>query len=246
MIRIMTVFVMAALLMVSNVNMLHAEEKPDGAAEKDTFQKVNFMIDFSDYQEGSVEKWLQEKGFQFERDARDRKKLDLEVGEEGLVLDIKTPMLGLVVNEAVDLEEFTSIRIEWGVIDYPEGASYEEGVRNEALMVVVFFGYDKISSGNFLIPNAPYFIGFFLGREETVGKSYVGSYFKKSGRYVCLGNPQEGKAVISEYNLVEAFKRKYEKDEVPLISGVALTMDTSQAKSQGKAKAFIKSVEFLE
>jgi hypothetical protein len=45
---------------------------------------------------------------------------------------------------------------------------------------------------------------------------------------------------------VEAFKRNYEKDEVPLISGVALTMDTSQAKNQGKAKAFIKSVAFLE
>ena len=246
MIRIMIVFVMAALLMMSNVNMLHAEENPEYAAEKDTFQKVNFMIDFSDYQEGSVEKWLQEKGFQFERDARDRKKLDLEVGEEGLILDVKTPMLGLIVNEGVDLEEFTSIRIEWGVIDYPEGASYEEGIRNEALMVIVFFGYDKISSGNFLIPNTPYFIGFFLGREETAGKAYLGAYFKKSGRYVCLGNPQEGKAVISEYNLVEAFKRKYEKDEVPLISGVALTMDTSQAKNQGKAKAFIKSVEFLE
>jgi hypothetical protein len=191
MIRIMTVFVMAALLMMSNVNMLYSEENPDGAAEKDIFQKVNFMIDFSDYQEGSVEKWLQEKGFQFERDARDRKKLDLEVGEEGLILDVKTPMLGLIVNEGVDLEEFTSIRIEWGVTDYPEGASYEEGVRNEALMVIVFFGYDKISSGSFLIPNAPYFIGFFLGREETVGKAYVGSYFKNSCSQIRWHSPAE-------------------------------------------------------
>lgn len=246
MIRIMTVLFMLPLLMMSNVTILHAEEKTADATGNDTFQKVNFIIDFTDYQDGSVEKWLQEKGFQFERDARDRKKLDLEVGEEGLILDVKKPMLGLIVNEGVDLEEFTSIRIEWGVTDYPEGASYEEGIRNEALMVIVFFGYDKISSGNFLIPNAPYFIGFFLGREETVGKGYVGSYFKKSGRYVCLGNPKEGETVISEYNLVEAFKRNYEKDEVPLISGVALTMDTSQAKNQGQAKAFIKSVVFLE
>ena len=237
--RITTVLFFLALLMMSNGHILQAAEKPDGATGSDTFQKVNFMIDFSDYQDGSVEKWLEGKGFQFERDARDRKKLDLEVGEDGLVLDIKTPMLGLIVNEGVDLEEFSSIRIEWGVSDYPEGASYEEGIRNEALMVIVFFGYDKISSGHFLIPNAPYFIGFFLGREETVGKGYMGSYFKKSGRYVCLGNPQEGQAVISEYDLVEALKRKYEKDEVPLISGLALTMDTTQAKNQGKAKAFI-------
>jgi hypothetical protein len=232
--------------MMSNATILHADEKTAVATGNDTFQKVNFIIDFTDYQDGSVEKWLQEKGFEFERDARDHKKLDLEVGEDGLILDIKAPMLGLIVNEGVDLEEFTSIRIEWGGTDYPEGASYEEGIRNEALMVVVFFGYDKISSGHFLIPNAAYFIGFFLGKEETAGKAYVGSYFKKSGRYVCMANPKEGETVISEYNLVEAFKRKYVKDEVPLISGVALTMETSQAKNQGKANAFIKSVEFLE
>jgi hypothetical protein len=132
------------------------------------------------------------------------------------------------------------------VNDYPEGTSYEEGIRNEALMVIVFFGYDKLSSGHFLIPNAPYFIGFFLGREEEIGKSYVGRYFKKSGRYVCLGNPKEGETVISEYNLVEAFKKAYNKDEVPLISGLALSIDTTKAKNRGKASAFIKSIEFLE
>jgi hypothetical protein len=113
-------------------------------------------------------------------------------------------------------------------------------------MVILFFGYDKISSGHYLIPNTPYFKGFFLGKEEKVGEGYAGSYLKKSGRYVCLANPKEGETVISEYNLVEAFKRKYEKDEVPLISGVALTMDTTKAKNQGKAKAFIKSIELLK
>jgi hypothetical protein len=234
------------LTIISNVNSSYSEGDADKAGPKDSFQKVNFMIDFTDYENGSVEKWLEAKGFKFERDARNRKKLDLEVSEEGLILDIRKSMLGIILNEGVDLEEFTSIRLEWGVFDYPEGASYEEGIRNEALMVIVFFGYDKISSGNFLIPNAPYFIGFFLGREEKVEKAYIGSYFKKSGHYVCLGNPKEGETVISEYNLVEAFKRKYEKYEVPLISGVALEMDTTKAKNQGKARAFIKSIEFLE
>lgn len=244
--RLTTWFFMFMLTTFLCVNLSHSEEDAVVDMLKDTFQKVNFMIDFSDYEVGSVEKWLEVKGFQFEREARDRRKLDLEVSEKGLVLDIREPMLGIVINEGVDLEEFTSIRLEWGVLDYPEGASYEKGIRNEALMVIVFFGYDKISSGHFLIPNTPYFIGFFLGREEKIGKSYIGRYFKKSGRYVCLGNPTEGEAVISEYNLVEAFRRKYEKDEVPLISGVALAMDTAKAKNQGKARAFIKSIEFLE
>ncbi len=246
MIRLVAVFFAFLLTMASSVYSANSEEDDNKAGGKDTFQKVNFMIDFTDYEDGSVETWLKEKGFQFERDAKNPKKLDLEVGEEGLILDIKSSMLGIIVNEGVDLEEFTSIRLEWGVIDYPEGASYEKGIRNEALMVIVFFGYDKISSGHFLIPSAPYFIGFFLGREEEVGKGYVGRYFKKSGHYVCLGNPKEGETVISEYNLVEAFKRKYEKDEIPLISGAALSIDTTKAKNQGKAKAFIKSIEFLE
>jgi hypothetical protein len=217
-----------------------------GKKGDDTFQKINYFIDFTNYTEGSVESWLREKGFEFERDARDRKKLDLDVGEEGLILEAKRPMFGILLNETVDLEEFTSIRLEWGILRYPEGASYERGIRNEALMVMVFFGYDKISSGHFLIPNTPYFIGFFLGKEEEVGKGYVGQYFKKSGRYVCLGNPKPGETVLSEYDLVSAFKRKYEKDEVPIISGVAFAIDTSKSGNGGKAAAFIKSLEFLE
>ncbi len=43
-----------------------------------------------------------------------------------------------------------------------------------------------------------------------------------------------------------AFKRKYEKDEVPLISGIALAIDTSSSDDGGKAAAFIKRIEFLE
>ena len=52
--------------------------------------------------------------------------------------------------------------------------------------------------------------------------------------------------MISDYDLVAAFKRKYEKDEVPLISGVALAIDTTKSSNEGKAAAFIKSIEFLE
>ena len=218
---------------------------PDARAE-DSFQKVNRFIDFSDYEHGSVEDWLRDKGFKFERDARDRKKLDLNVGEEGLILEAKRPVFGILANEGVDLEKFTSIRLEWGILKYPEGVSYEQGIRNEALMVIVFFGYDKISSGHFLIPNSPYFIGFFLSEKEMPGKEYVGKYFQKSGRYVCLGNPKPGDTVVSQFDLVAAFKRNFEKDEVPLISGVALSIDTTKAGDGGKAASFIRSIEFLE
>ncbi len=218
------------------------------AAKKqaDTSQKVNVLIDFSDYESGSVEQWLREKGFEFQRDAKNRKKLDLDVSEDALVLEAKRRMRGFLINDGVDLEEFSTIRIEWGILKYPEGATYEDRVNNEALMVIVFFGHDRMSSGHFAIPSSPYFIGLFLGKEEEVNKGYKGRYFQKSGRFVCLGNPEPGETVVSEYDLVSAFKRKYEKDEVPLISGIALAVDTSSASDGGKAAAFIKRIEFLE
>ncbi len=211
-----------------------------------TFQKVNVLIDFSDYESGSVEQWLREKGFEFKRGAKNRKKLDLDVSEDALILEAKRRMRGFLINDGVDLEEFSTIRIEWGIIKYPEGATYEDRVNNEALMVMVFFGHDRMPSGHFAIPSSPYFIGFFLGKEEQVNKAYKGRYFNKSGRFVCLGNPEPGETVISEYDLVAAFKRKYEKDEVPLISGIALAVDTSSSDDGGKAAAFIKRIEFLE
>lgn len=239
----LSVFLLTTLFCVT---LSHSGENVDEAGLNNAVQKVTFALDFSDYQGGPVDKWLEMKGFQFKRDARNRNKLNLEASDNGLILDTKSPILGVVVNEKVDLEDFTSIRLEWGVLDYPEGASYENGIRNEALMVIVFFGHEKMPSGHLLIPNSPYFIGFFLGREEKAGKSYTGRYFKKSGRYVCLGNPEEGKTIISQYDLVDAFKRKYGKDTVPLISGIALTVDTTKARNRGMAKALIKTIEFLE
>lgn len=214
--------------------------------QDDTFQKVTFLLDFSDYKTGSVERWLRAKGFQFEKDANDRRKLEVDVSQDALILESKDRIRGFIINEGVDLEEYNTIRLEWGIIKYPKGASYEKKVNNEAIMIIIFFGYDKISSGHFAIPNAPYFIGLFLGQEEKVNVGYKGRYFHKGGRFVCLANPKPGETVISEYDLVAAFKRKYEKDEVPIISGIAVAIDTTSSDDKGRAASFIKSIEFLE
>ena len=223
-----------------------AEEGRPKSQEKDTFQKVNFLIDFSDYEEGSVEQWLQSKGFVFERDAKNRNRIDLDVNEDALVIEAKRRVRGFLFNESVDLEEYSGVRIEWGIIKYPEGASYERKVRNEALIIYIFFGYDKISSGHFAIPNAPYFLGLFLGKDDVINKPYKGRYFHKEGRFICVGNPKPNEAVISEYDLITAFKTYFEKDELPVISGISLGVDTSASGDGGKAAAFIKSIEFLE
>ncbi len=219
----------------------HARKPENGTSEKDTF-----LIDFSDYEEGSIEKWLEKKGFELKEAAEDRKKLDLDVDEGALFLEAKKPLMALIVKEFVDPGKYSKVKIEWGVIKYPRGASYEGKVNNEALLVLVFFGDDKISSGHLAIPDSPYFIGLFLGRHDKLNKAYKGNYYREGGRFVCLGNPKPGETVISEFDLFDAFERYFQKDEVPSISGVALEIDTTSSDDDGRAVAFIHSIEFIE
>ena len=219
------------------------DQTPEG---NDTFKRVTYLIDFSDYSEGSVETWLESKGFVFEKDAKKRDLIELDVNDNGLVIEARKKVRGFLFNESVDVENYSTVKIDWGILKYPEGASYEKGVNNEALMVYIFFGYDKISSGHLLIPNSPYFIGLYLGENDTVDKAYKGRYFHKGGRFVCVGNPKPGEMVTTEFNLVSAFKAYFEKDELPVITGISLSVDTTSSGDGGKAGAFINSIEFLE
>ncbi len=73
MIKTTIIFILSGILSLAAFVWAEPGNKDDG------FQKVNFLLDFSDYNEGSVEKWLRDKGFEFKRDARNRKKLDLDV-----------------------------------------------------------------------------------------------------------------------------------------------------------------------
>ena len=214
--------------------------------ESELPQKRSYLIDFSDYEEGSIEDWLQSKGFKFEQAARDRKKLDLDVDEGGLILEAKTRLRGLILNDSLEPRRYSGVRVEWGVVKYPKGASYEAEVNNEAIQIVIFFGHEKISSGLLVLPNSPYFIGLFLGRHDVLYKAYKGKYYQQGGRFVCMGNPLPGETIISEFDLVYAFKRYFHKDEVPRITGVALAMDTTSSADDGRAVAFINRLEFFE
>jgi hypothetical protein len=213
----------------------------NGNSEEDSL-----MIDFSDYEGGSIEEWLESKGFELREAAKNRKELDLDVDENALFLEAKKPLLALIYRDFVDPVKYSRIKIEWGVVKYPRGASYEREVRDEALLVQVFFGDEKISSGLLALPDSPYFIGLFLGRHDKLNKVYKGGYYREGGRYVCLGNPKPGETIISEFDLFDAFKRYFQKDEVPNISGVALEVDTRSSDDDGRAVAFIHSIEFLE
>jgi hypothetical protein len=214
--------------------------------ENETSQKKSFLIDFTDYEEGSIEEWLEKKGFELKEAAKNRKKLDLDVDEGALFFEAKKPLMALMVKKFVDPGEYSKIKIEWGAVKYPRGASYEGEVNNEALLVLVFFGDERISSGHLAIPDSPYFIGLFLCRHDKIKKAYKGSYYHEGGRFVCIGKPKPGETVISEFDLSDAFKKYFQKDEVPNISGVALEIDTTSSDDDGRAVAFIHSIEFLK
>lgn len=203
------------------------------------------VLDFSGYTGGSVDDWLRAKHFTFEKDAKNRRLLQLSVANGALTLEAKGPLSGFLLNDAVNVEKTTKIRINWGIIQYPGDVSYQRKVNNEALMLYVFFGKEKISSGHLLIPNSPYFIGLFLCQDEQIDFPYKGRYFRASGRFVCVGKPKPNETIISEFDLDTAFKRYFDKNRTPPITGIGFGIDTSQAGKGGAAGAFIKRIEFI-
>jgi hypothetical protein len=209
--------------------------------------KLVHVVRFTDYKRGSIHVWLQGKGFKFEQDARRRNLIDLDIGKKGLVLQAKQRAFGILPNESINVPVFTRIEIDWGVNTFPKGASYEQKVRNEALMVIVFMGDERLSSGSLFIPNSPHFIGLFLcDGSDKVNHPYVGAYFKKSGRYVCTNKPKKGRMVTSRFNLLKAYRAYFdkEKDDDPAISGIAIALDTKKASGGGKTSAFIREIRF--
>ncbi|UCH52221.1 MAG: DUF3047 domain-containing protein [Pseudomonadota bacterium] len=210
--------------------------------------KLAYAIRFSDYESGSVDDWLRGKGFQFEQDAQRRNLIDLDVADSRLTIEAKRRAFGMMPNEAVNVPEFTYVEIDWGVNKFPEGASYEQGVRNEAIIVFVFLGDERKPSGSLFIPDSPHFIGLFLCHgDDRVNHPYVGSYFKKSGRYVCLNRPAPGQTVTTRFNLREAYRAYFDEegDDDPAVSGIALGLDTKKAGSGGRTSAFIREIRFF-
>ncbi len=209
--------------------------------------KLVHSVRFADYEIGPVEDWLQDKGFQFERDAQRRDRIELNVGEKGLVLETKRRAFGFMPNESVNVPDFTYVEIDWGVDKFPKDVSYEQGVRNEAIMVVIFMGDERQPSGSIFIPDSPYFIALFLcNGDDRINYPYVGRFFKKGGRHVCGDRPAEGQSVTTQFDLLEAYRTYFDKerDDDPAISGLALALDTKQAGDGGRSSAFIREIRF--
>lgn len=206
-----------------------------------------FVIDFTDHSGEDIADWLENKGFVAKQDMEEPEHVELSAGDEGLVLTTKKHSFGLLANEKIKLPDFGRIEIDWGVKKHPEGASYEAGTRNEALMLYVFMGDELMPSGSFFLPDSPYFVALYLCTDEDrVEHPYVGAGFKESGRYVCLDQPREGALVTSRFDLLDAYQEYFGKppNDVPGISGLGLGLETKEAGDGGTAAGFIRQIRF--
>jgi hypothetical protein len=217
-----------------------ARQPGDGA------RQVVYRLDFSEFTGGSVEDWLESKGFKLRDAAKNPEELGLSIIDGALKLEAKTQLRGFIYNDSLHIEPFSAVRLEWGVTKFPEGASYEKHLRNEALMVYFSFGDHKISSGSLIMPNLPYFIGLFLCKADNLNVPYLGAYYHTGGRFVCVGHPQPNETVVSEFDLRSAFRTYFDITEAPYISGINLGVDTSASGGGGTAGAFIKRIEVLK
>ena len=204
--------------------------------------QVVHTVDFSGNHGKKAHDWLKESGYRLERDAADEDRLAFSFSATSLIIETKRKAFGHAMKEVPNVQA-RKVRIIWGVDRYPVGASWEKGLKREALMLFLFYGKEKIGSGSLFLPNTPYYAGLFLSEVDTKDKVYVGNHYTHCGRYVCLANPKPGEIVTSEFDL-DAFKSMFGKDKTPALSGFSLEVDTS-GTADGLSKAFVSRIEFL-
>jgi hypothetical protein len=242
---LLVVFITSSYSLLASTNEeLKKTKLSDNKTEYAKKDKVLYQIDFTSAakQNTNAREWMSKKGFEFKSDADSKRYLNLSFKNDALNLKAKSGIFGFMP-KVLDVNGASKIKIVWGVNKFPEGASYKKGINNEAIMLYVYFGKEKLSSGNFFIPGSPYFLGLFLGENEDIGKPRIGNHFKEGGRFICLAMPKAGETVTSVFNLSNGFKDSFGKNkDVPYISGIALEIETS---STSATDSFIKKIEFL-
>lgn len=200
-----------------------------------------FGVDFSEAPEGPAKKFLHLSNFAAQQNAKT--KLKPEISQGRLILDIGPDYLGGYTLRR-EITGAKILRIVWGVESYPAGADWEDDEKREGVMVAVAFETDRFSAGSWLLPALPRFIGIFLSDSAQGGKWYQGNYYEDSGRYLCEPcNSVPGEEVITEIDLEAAYQENF-GEPMPAILGFGIEFDTRGADSG--AKAFIKSIEFLD
>ena len=205
------------------------------------------VLDFAREENLSAYDWFHESDFELKEDADERDKIEFFRADGALHIRTREPAFGMAVRR-VDVPQASSLRLHWGVLDYPEGVSYQHGVDNEAVMVYVFFGHERLPSGEIFVPDSPYFIGFYLCPPDSdeVEQPYKGHHYKKTGRYICVDHPPEGVVAVSQVDLDGEFRRSFGMDADLPVSGISIEIDTTDAENDGHAAAFLQRLEFLK
>jgi len=202
-------------------------------------------IDFTGHSDGPATEWLDDQGFTLRLNAKD---LHPQFQKGRLLLHTDGEDGGLF-EKSVHVPNATRVRIHWGVERYPQGANWADGVNAVAIAVMTSFGEKKLHSGSLFAPNAPRFIGIFLGENERADRAYVGKYYKDGGRYFCApcGAPT-GDTIVTDFYLGQAFREQFPgatqspESLMPPVSRFGFQMNTNGTR--GGAVAFLERVEY--
>ena len=218
------------------VTLLLASETILGASNR-----VIYRVDFSQQPDGDAVTWLTRQGFALHLRAHE---LAPRFEQGRLVLETAKETAGVFVQK-LNLPGVRRLRVRWGVDRYPRGADWAKGVYRVPLAVMVSFGEEKIDSGSMVIPNAPYFLGVFLGEHEQEGRAYTARYFTKGGRYFCQPcGVKPGQTVVTEFDLEQHFTEQFQHSVLPPVSSMSFQMNTTD--TTGGARAFLITVELLD
>jgi hypothetical protein len=191
-------------------------------------------------QPGGAQQWLKSQNFEFKLDALNASRVRLSLENRGLVLETRGPAEPLLARSNINIGQPARLTVTWGVTQYPAGANWDTGANNEAIMIMVSFGTEKLPGGLF-VPASPYFIGFFLCERGRRGVAISGRSYTRQGRYVCVDGPAPGKEITSTIALDEQFRKAFGASAPP-VSGFAIEADTTQVGPNARSSAWVKSV----
>lgn len=185
--------------------------------------------------------WLRTRGFTLKKDFAKTEYVRI-IGTEsrGLLFAVDKPSLGLALLENIHFEQVKRVELVWGVKQFPQKASWNNGVHREPLMVTFFFG-SKVKADHFYLPDSPHFIGFFLSRNDRVNKAFTGKNYQDTGRYVCLDTPSPDTMISSSFNPETVYRQVFATKSVPPITGIGIEVDTSGLE-KGTSQAFLQSI----
>lgn len=205
-------------------------------------ESVLYSLDFTKHKDGDAKEWLRSKGFEFMLDADE---LSMKFSGGKLVIsttDEKAGIIGITLPKEKHLENIGTVKIEWGVVKFPNGADWASGNNRVAIGALFSLGTEKISSGlPFGLNAAPYFLGPFIGENEHVVKQYLGKLYQEGGRYYCVSNKSGGTTVVTHLDIDQEFRKSFNKETRPL-TAFAFQMNTKD--TSGGAQAFIKRITF--